>query len=143
MEKTLSDVLSKIKDRLLAPDISEFKIGITGDEVEKRYWNGYNAEQYTHISEIAAGDTKAVANAEKYLIAWANDDKNLNCKCKNTAAGGNGNIENADKVYIVAKSSHVKFNNVSNATKMNDLWENELLPKKLLPNFTPINLQNQ
>lgn len=138
MDTNLSKVLPTIKSRLLACDISEFKIGITGCDVEKRYWDGYNEEGYTQVCEVATGSPKAVIEAEKDLIEWARNDETLNNKCKNIAAGGNGDIANADKVYIVAKS-----NNVINSCPqfIEELWDKELLPEKLLPNLKTVTLK--
>ena len=143
MDKNLSNILPTIKKRLSATDISEFKIGITGDDVEKRYWNGYAKERYTHISEVATGNSDAVITAEKDLIEWVYNDAILKVKCKNTAEGGNGNITDVDKVYIVAKSSNANFKDLSTAQTVDELWDNALFPEKLLPDFNPVNLQNK
>ena len=141
MDKNLSNVLPAIKQKLSAADISEFKIGITGDDVEKRYWNGYDKERYTHISEI--GNSNAVIEAEKDLIEWCTNDTILKIKCNNIAEGGNGDITDADKVYIVAKSSDVNFEDLSTAQNVDELWNIALLPEKLLPDFHPVKLQNK
>lgn len=143
MDKNLSNVLPAIKQRLSAADISGFKIGITGDDVKKRYWNGYDKERYTHISEIATGNSNAVIEAEKDLIEWCTNDTILKIKCNNIAEGGNGDVTDADKVYIVAKSSDVKFEDLSTAQNVNELWGTALFPENLLPDFHPVKLQNK
>lgn len=131
MHPQLQSILIDIETRIVQKDIKRFKIGITDTSVEERFKNGYDDEDYTHISEIAYGNKEAVKQAEKDLIQWALKNTSIKYKCENQANGG-GNIENVRYVYIVAESSTVSEN------KCERLLED--LPKTLLENFYSVQL---
>ena len=123
MYMQLENILGMIENRLKQKDIKRFKIGITEDDIMKRFQSGYDEEGYTHISEIANSNKLCfVKQAEKDLIQWALNNPALQGKCENVANGG-GCVDNANLVYVVAESNTISQN------KMERLLEE--LPKSL------------
>ena len=104
MNKKLKELLPQIEERLMSDDIEKFKIGITEQEIEKRLAD-YKNERYEQIGAIAIGEIPdTLQQAEKYLIDYFRGNK----KCMNIDDGGNGNVDNADKLYIVVEFSPAK-----------------------------------
>ncbi len=101
MNAELSKHLGLIQNRLEDEDILGFKIGITKD-LNTRF-KDYKTEGYTHISKIATGCPNEIKQAEQDLIAWANE---LFSKCDNKSKGGEGQIEDATILYIVAREKY-------------------------------------
>ena len=109
MHSQLQNILADIEHRLTQADIKRFKIGITEKDVEDRFKDGYDDENYTHISKIAYGNDSLIKQAEKDLIQWAHNNTKIKGKCENIANGG-GDIKNVCYVYIVAESTTVSEN---------------------------------
>lgn len=118
MDPKLSEILPKIEDWLKCDEFSHFKVGITKSVQTRNYGEGWQ------LFEIAHGCNEKIRDAESNLIQFFlnHSEQSIKIKCMNEiGTGGQGNVEDADTLYIAVEHKghkasleglHVAFNDV-------------------------------
>lgn len=119
MDPSLSRILPQIEEWLSLNDVVSFIVGITSD-IQQRSTD-YTRRPNVRLVEIAKGSKDNLINEETALIDHFLES-NLKEKCENKPdAGGIGNINNVDTLYIAYEYSepiisteelHVPFNDI-------------------------------
>ena len=100
---TFDDAKRKIES--IADNVTNFKIGKTGQALRKRFSSEYD-DLYDEILPICkSSDSDLVDKWEEKLIKHFKDDNEYKNKCDNEAEGG-GTMEDSEtyRIYVVTKS---------------------------------------